>query len=168
MKERGLVPFSINDAIIEISGWIKAEDGMLIMHIDKSSTEHLNAGEDYIFRNKRSLNPCIDGKYYANVISISENGIASVILKSQYTYDDEFISSLSNRSVINVDETKCYYGGYRAPGSYDGFTTRNPIYYFDINPGSDFHTYYISSTGLNGEWALYGPSDSPIFKEQKR
>ena len=89
-----------------------------------------------------------------------------MLLKEQYALDDSVIPTLAEGSIVSVDEKNYYCSGYRAPGTYDGFTALKPTYYFKANPNAEYNSLHVSPSGLNGEWALYAPSDNPMLKDK--
>ena len=114
----------------------------------------------------RETVPETETRYYAKIHSISQDGLAQVTLKIPYTYDEAFIASLSEGSRITVNGATFYFSEALAPGKHEGYETQQPLYYFERDP-EHARWYHISQSGLNGEWALYSPSDMPVYRDEE-
>lgn len=164
--ESGIASFLFQDLGSSISGTLRLVNDTITLHIDSSDNAQIKVGDDYPYSEKRNLTPIKDGKYYAKIFSIKQDKIVSLLLKEQYALDDSVIPTLAEGSIVSVDEKNYYCSGYRAPGTYDGFTALKPTYYFKANPNAEYNSFHVSPSGLNGEWALYAPSDNPMLKDK--
>lgn len=158
--------FSCQEAGATITGLICFADDSITLQIDTSDNAQVKPGDSYTYFEKHNLAPIKDGKYYAKIFSIKEGKIASTLIKEQYSLDDSVIPTLAEGSIVSIDGTNYYCSGYRAPGTYEGFTALKPIYYFKASPTAEYNSFHVSPSGLNGEWVLYAPSDNPMLKDK--
>lgn len=164
-EETGYASFTSRDFGYSISGWLHLENDSVTLHIETSDNAQIKNGEEYVFSEKRGIDFVEDGRYYAKIYAVRQDGSAYVLLYSQSTLDDSIIPSLREGSIVTVDGVDYYCSGYKAPGEYDGFTRLKPIYTFKYSPTAEFNSFYVSQGGLNGEWALFAVSENPMIKE---